>query len=182
MTQQRRNRSHGRWGGMWAKAGTTAMPARRIGREMEREFACVLWTCRRLRAGSVGLEARKAGRVPVACNDDASDGAATMSHWQAGATQAGSVSVCGATCGKNATWVGDSAAAIAFQSIREQNSRAGTSICVCVCVCVCDAGRAEGAGHRSHYGKREHLFFCSGWEEGLGVHAMTASKIGRAHV
>lgn len=112
------------------------MPARRIGREMEREFACVLWTCRRLRAGSVGLEARKAGRVPVACNDDASDGAATMSHWQAGATQAGSVSVCGATCGKNATWVGDSAAAIAFQSIREQNSRAGTSICVCVCVRV----------------------------------------------
>lgn len=41
---------------------------------------------------------------------------------------------------------------------------------------VCDVGRAEGAGHRSHYGKREPLFFCSGWEEGLGVHAMTASK------
>ncbi|KAJ5058117.1 hypothetical protein J3E74DRAFT_476003 [Bipolaris maydis] len=91
---------------------------------------CVLWKCRRLRAGSVGLEARKAGRVPVACNGDASDGAATMSHWHAGATQAGSVSVCGAACGKNATWVGDSAAAIVFQSIREQNSRAGTSICV----------------------------------------------------
>lgn len=136
MTQKRRNRSHGRWGGMWAKAGTTAVPARRIGREIEGECvrvrACVLWTCRRLRAGSVSLEARKAGRVPVACNGDASDGAATRSHWHAGATQAGSVSVCGATCGKNATWVGDSAAAIVFQSIREQNSRAGTSICVCV--------------------------------------------------